>query len=224
MSRCRCLLLMLLMVVRPFLYLAASFTTSIRHLSINMSNDPYKSSSFIGHSLWLCPTGASMQAYQSIVQTASSSLDTFCFIPHITLVAAMLTSEVDVVERTKILATKLKPFEFEFSTLGQRDAYFQCVFAQMKRTPQAVRANEIARDIFPERSSDPEYMPHLSLVYGDFPLIEKENNIMPLLSKAIQEHAPATLKIPVDSIQVWSTQGDVSEWYLVETVPLTGTK
>lgn len=173
----------------------------------------------------MCPTGASLTAYQSIIKDASSSLNTFCFIPHITLVAAVMTDEKDVVERTKLVAQQLAPYEFEFEEVSERDAYFQCVYAKMKTTDQVVHANTVAKSVFDERQSDPPYMPHLSLVYGDFFTREKKlHTIIPSLETAIQKHAPDTTKFTVDSIQIWSTQGDVSEWYLVETVPLTGTK
>lgn len=211
------------MIVRPLLRLAASFTTNIRQMSIS-STDPYASSSFIGHSLWMCPAAgsSSKEAYQSIIKTTASSLDTFCFTPHITLVAAIMTSEQDVVERTKILATKIAPYEFEFDTVSQRSAYFQCVYAKLKRTDEVVKANQIARQVFTEKQTEPKYMPHLSLVYGDFPEEEKQDAIIPNLEKQIQQHASHTTRIPVDSIELWCTRGDVSEWYLVETVPLTG--
>lgn len=208
------------MFIRPLLPLTASFVTHFRQ----MNTDPYTLSSFIGHSLWVCPTGASRDAYQSIIQNASSSLGTFCFPPHITLVAAMMTSPEDVMERAKILAAKIAPYEFEFESVSQRNAYFQCVYCKMKRTEDVVNANKIAREVFTERKNDPEYMPHLSLVYGDFTEQQKKDTIIPSLETQIQQHAPQTTTIPVDSIEVWSTQGDASEWYLVETVPLTGSK
>jgi len=184
-----------------------------------MTDNPYASSSFIGHSLWMVPSGSSRDAYQSIIQNASQEFNTLSFTPHITLAAAIMTSPQEVVERTKILASQLAPYEFEFESMGQKDLFFQCVFAKMKSTKQVLHANQVARQVFPERQQDPEYMPHMSLVYGN--LTEKES-LIASLSKQIEEQAPATTKIAVDSIQVWSTQGYASEWYLVETVPLMG--
>lgn len=187
-----------------------------------MENDPYKSSSFIGHSLWMCPSGASGEAYSSIIGETSAKLGTFRFLPHITLVAAMMTGADDVVQRTRELAKQLAPYTFEFEELSQRDAYFQCVFAKMKRSKEVVDANNLAREIFPERRSDPEYTPHLSLIYGDFDLQEKESKLIPELDVLIQEKVAATKSFRVDAIEVWSTQGDVKDWYLVETIPLEG--
>jgi 2'-5' RNA ligase len=185
--------------------------------------DPYKSSSFIGHSLWMCPSGYAKEAYSSIISETSFELGgTLQFKPHITLVAAMMTGAEDVVERTKALAAELAPYQFEFDQISQRDAYFQCAFAKMKRSKGVMAANALAREFFPERKADPGYMPHLSLVYGDFDLVEKESEIIPELRRKLAEKARYTKSFTVDAIEVWSTQGDAKDWYLVETVPLQG--
>ena len=103
----------------------------------------------------------------------------------------------------------------------------------MKRTETVVAANALARQFFPERSSDPDYIPHMSLVYGDFGDKMKQNHIIPTLEHSMMEDhdggvrnskgiAAAIASIQVDAIEVWSTEGDVKEWYKVETVPLTG--
>jgi hypothetical protein len=184
--------------------------------------DPYKSSRFVGYSLWMVPTGASLKAYDDIVGTTARELQTFHFLPHVTLVAALMTPVQDVVERTRHLATLLAPYEFELDDVSQRDAYFQCVFATMKVNDAAVNANTIARQVFPEKQSDPPYMPHLSLIYGDFPYEYKMQELIPKLRTKLKERTPDSLRLPVDAIEIWSTQGDVKEWYLVERVPLTG--
>ncbi|CAB9497345.1 Cyclic phosphodiesterase-like protein [Seminavis robusta] len=189
------------------------------------SADPYKSSSFIGHSLWMCPAAgsASRDAYSSIISETAHELGTFQFLPHITLVAAIMTGEEDVLNRTRQLANQLAPYEFHLSRVSYRDAYFQCVYAEFERSEQVVAANQLARKVFPERQSDPPYTPHLSLVYGDLTETKKVEVVIPKLQAALKEKSKETGTIEVDSIQVWSTQGDVKEWYLVETIPLTGT-
>mmetsp|Transcript_12352 Transcript_12352/g.18984 ORF Transcript_12352/g.18984 Transcript_12352/m.18984 type:complete len:193 (-) Transcript_12352:242-820(-) len=188
-----------------------------------MTDDPYKSSSFIGHSLWLCPSeGPSKDAYSAIIADTASKLDTFSYLPHVTLVAAIMTDVDDVVRRTKELAQDLAPYELELDTLGGRDAYFQCVYARLKQTPTVMQANAKARQVFPERQSDPEYIPHLSLIYGDFTMEEKEKTLIPELKKKLAAQKDATSSFRIDAIEVWSTQGDVKDWYLVETIPLKG--
>jgi 2'-5' RNA ligase len=179
--------------------------------------DPYKSSSFIGISLWMCPTGKANDAYTSIIQETAKEYGTYsAFIPHITLVAALLSE--NVLERVRTLATQIPPYEFEVDELSSRDAYFQSVYMKLKTTPDAVKANDIAKQFFDERQRDPPYMPHMSLIYGDLTPNQKDV-VLPKISEKLKD-APKTLA--VDSIQVWSTQGNVEDWYVIETVPLTG--
>jgi len=191
--------------------------------------DPYKSSRFIGHSLWMLPSrnssAATRHVYQEIVGEAASAFNTFEHVAHITLVSALLTGEQSVLERTRQLASQLAPYQFELEAVKSRDAYFQCVYATMKLTPQVMEANALARTFFPERFSDPPYMAHLSLVYGDFSQEYKEEIIIPGLESTLfddEERRDAAQVLQVDEIEVWSTQGDVSEWYFVERIPLTG--
>lgn len=65
-----------------------------------------------------------------------------------------------------------------------------------------------------EPDTDSTYMPHLSLIYGDLPMPSRE---------AVQhEVEPNLMGLPVelDSIQVWCTEGVVSEWKLLRSFPL----
>ena len=202
--------------------LVVTASSGLRMAAADMEDDPYKSSSFIGHSLWMCPSGAAKEAYSSIIAENSSKLGTFRFTPHTTLVAAIMTGADDVVERTRKLAKKLTPYEFELDLVSQRDAYFQCVFAKMKTTKVVVDANNLAREIFPERRDDPAYLPHLSLVYGDFTLEKKISQIIPDIERMLNDKKSETASFQVDSIEVWSTQGDVKDWYIVDTIPLEG--
>ena len=196
---------------------------SASNASSTVAADPYKSSTFIGHSLWLVPSGNANQSYTEIITATAQELGSFQFIPHITLVAAMLTGEEDVVQRARQLAAQIEPYQFELEEVSFRDAYFQCVYAKMKLTPEVVAANDLARQVFVERQSDPPYMPHLSMVYGDLTVADKTNTVIPKITAELKRRSSETQILPVDSIQVWSTQGDVKDWYWVETIPLTGT-
>jgi len=217
---------------------SSSLSPSSSHTDIIdvVNVDPYKSSSFIGHSLWMVPSGDSDSnlLYSKLIADTAKELGTFEFLPHITLVAAIMKGEEDCVKRAKALAAELTPYTFEFDgDISYRDAYFQCVYAQFKRTDAVVHANTIARIHFPERQSDPEYTPHMSLVYGDFDKETKQTQIIPKLKSKIaanersgdsDSHNNCMTLLPVDTIEVWSTQGDVKEWYKVTTIPLTGGK
>eukprot|EP00977_Amphora_coffeiformis_P006978 scaffold1513_cov100-Amphora_coffeaeformis.AAC.27 len=188
----------------------------------------YKSSTFVGHSLWLVPTPeASRVAYETILNETAAALGTLPFTPHVTLVAAIMTDVTDVVTRAQALSHALTShdYQFQFQAVSHKDAYFQCVFATYVRTPAVLQANALARRYFPEKQSDPPYLPHLSLIYGNnISAEEKETHWIPTLTQRIVDGASDTTTFSVDAIEVWSTQGHVQEWYLVERIPLVGKK
>eukprot|EP00526_Cylindrotheca_closterium_P029318 CAMPEP_0113639032 /NCGR_PEP_ID=MMETSP0017_2-20120614/20464_1 /TAXON_ID=2856 /ORGANISM="Cylindrotheca closterium" /LENGTH=255 /DNA_ID=CAMNT_0000550201 /DNA_START=550 /DNA_END=1317 /DNA_ORIENTATION=- /assembly_acc=CAM_ASM_000147 len=199
----------------------------------------YQSSSFRGISLWLCPPTTEDKNkisdssdctvgdfYQGIINTLAEEQGTFGdFIPHITLVAALELTAEEIVEKVRNeIAPKIPPYAFEAEKVSFKNAYFQSVFVKLHADrPDSMikQANELAKQVFPERQSDPAYMPHLSVVYGNLPKEEKQEKIVPKLQEKLKS-APAGARIPIDSIQVWSTEGPVEEWFCIETIPLTG--
>lgn len=212
-----------------------SYTTTNKEADLN-AMDPYKSSSFIGHSLWLVPSGESKQQLQDLIDEVASELGTRSFLPHVTLVAALMGPIEEILATTKSLASQLDPYDFYWWSddddtaihdhpIGYRDAFFQCVFARLQKSETVMAANTLAKNAFPERLSDPPYMPHLSLVYGDLDELQKIDTVIPNIHQKVRQRQASTTTetlrvLPIDAIEVWSTQGDVSEWYLVERVPL----
>mmetsp|Transcript_12917 Transcript_12917/g.16864 ORF Transcript_12917/g.16864 Transcript_12917/m.16864 type:complete len:81 (+) Transcript_12917:3-245(+) len=79
-----------------------------------------------------------------------------------------------------------------------------------------MEANSIAREKFGQNNSG-DYMPHISLFYGDRPMEFKEE---------IKEHIISEFDnvvghtVQFSEIEVWSTQGYVHEWYKVGSVSL----
>lgn len=183
--------------------------------------DMYKSSKFTGLSLWMCPSGPAEAVSRRLIKETARECGTYGdFLPHVTL-AAGIASE-NTIQKTRELATMIAPYEFEFDGLSGRDAFFQALYIKLKTTPPVVLANAAARQVFEEKASDPEYMPHLSIVYGDLDP-EQKSRIMQELEYRIKEETVLNT-FTVDSIQIWSTEGDVEDWYCVESIPLTGGK
>ena len=203
----------------------------------------YQSSTFRGISLWLCPptTGDKNKIsescdctvgnfYQDIINKLAKEHGTFGdFIPHVTLVAALLdlTAE-EIVEKVRNeIAPKIPPYAFQAEKISFKNAYFQSIFVKLytdRPDGMLKQANELAKQVFPERQSDPPYMPHLSVVYGNLPQEQKQEEIVPKLQKQLENAPEEYMIIPIDSVQVWSTEGPVEDWFCIETIPLTGPK
>ena len=73
-----------------------------------------------------------------------------------------------------------------------------------------MRANKVARNTF--KMEDTEYMPHLSLMYGNVSTDKKKK----IISEINREF---NLSFEVKSIHLVSTDGEPEEWYRIKEFP-----
>ena len=161
-----------------------------------------------GYSIWLMPTGDVYNKLNTLISQLSKKYNAPYFEPHITLIGEVLGSEDEVISKTTRLASVVHPYRIELVQVGYLNKYFRCLFLRAKETGEVMRANQEARKIF-NRETDPKYMPHLSLMYGDFPPKTKEEIIA-----GIGREISASFDI--NSIHLFSTNGEPKDWYRVK--------
>eukprot|EP00744_Colponema_vietnamica_P012911 GILI01018116.1.p2 GENE.GILI01018116.1~~GILI01018116.1.p2 ORF type:complete len:208 (+),score=17.90 GILI01018116.1:723-1346(+) len=184
---------------------------------LEMSLDLYNSANFAGYSLWLRASGETQERCRTIVKKYASPLhfDSLTFEPHVTLLAALAEfSEEEVFEKCAELSRQIRPFTVTLSHIEAKDLYFQCVFARVEETADVMGSNQCAREVF-NRHNDPSFMPHMSLVYGNFPM-EKKLTVFDELNEQIRG-----VSFEVDCIELWNTEGPCNTWTLVKSFPLT---
>ncbi|CAM9093653.1 unnamed protein product, partial [Laminaria digitata] len=162
-----------------------------------------------GHSLWLVPREPARSTFQSVIDRLSSERTTANFGAHVTLIAGVEPEGgvAEVLSKAESLASELKAISAQVERTACKDLYFQSVFALLARDKALIDAHNAARVAF---GQDPvegsEYMPHVSLLYGDLRMDTRE---------AIRQETEPDLinsELELDSIQVWCTIGVVSEW------------
>jgi 2'-5' RNA ligase len=160
-----------------------------------------------GYSLWLQPTGDAFDHLAGIIAQLSAQYRTPVFEPHVTLLGGLTGNKDALAARTAQLAKLLKPNVIQLTTLDYLDEYFRCLFANAEKTPWLIDANTKARKLF-HREDAPEFMPHLSLLYGD---------ILPATKQAaiVQLGLVLDLEFPVASVHLVSTNGEPKEWYKI---------
>lgn len=171
-----------------------------------------------GYTLWLIPTGKLYTQLSHLISKLTKKYNAPHFEPHVTLLGKITGPEEEVLEKTSRLASELKLYEIELTNLDYLDKYFQCVFIRVKETKPVLEANAKARKIF-GRENDPPYMPHLSLLYGNYPVSIKK--------KVIEEIGPNfSLSFPVRSIHLISYTDlyDAKSWQKVRGFKLNGSK
>lgn len=166
-----------------------------------------------GYSIWLMPTGGVYHQLGEIISQLSKKYSTPNFEPHVTLLGNLIGPREDLISKTLKLAEQLKPFEIKLKGADYFDEYFKCLFIRAQKSKEAIEANNIAREVF-NLKPDPEYMPHLSLMYGDLGLKTKEE-ILANLGKEFD------ISFEVRGIHLFSTTGEVKDWYKIKELPLS---
>lgn len=156
-----------------------------------------------GYSIWLIPTGEVYYKLAKVISQLSKKYSAPNFEPHLTLIGDLLGPEEEIISKTSELAGLLKPFKIELKTIDYFDEYFKCLFVRAKKSKDLIRANDAARKIF-NKKSDKDYMPHLSLMYGDFIPETKE--------KIIAGLKDSDIVFNIKSLRLFCTTGTVEEW------------
>jgi len=102
-----------------------------------------------------------------------------------------------------------------YAKIGYLDEYFKCLFIRVKKTHNLMQGHMRAREIF-EWQSEAEYMPHLSLVYGNLPSMTKKE----IVSDLRRNLRP--IGFDVKTVQLVVTEGQPKEWTLMKELRLKG--
>jgi 2'-5' RNA ligase len=167
-----------------------------------------------GISLWLMPEREERVRLAALVGRLAARLGTERFAPHVTLLAGLLGPEADVVARAASLARDLAPLALKLTGVEGRDDPFRCLFVRVESSEALRAAHARAARAF-ERDPDPEFLPHLSLVYGRLEPEPKTSLLRELASEAAGE-------LQARRLHVWRTQGAVAEWRELAVFPLDG--
>jgi 2'-5' RNA ligase len=128
------------------------------------------------YSLWIVPPENISERLAEVISRLSQHYSTPYFEPHVTLLGDVMLPEAEVSLKTAQLASLIRPFRLQLTTVSYLSEYFRCLFINVKETEELIEANHKARTLF-KREHDPKFRPHLSLMYGSFPLQTKEEII-----------------------------------------------
>ena len=129
------------------------------------------------YSLWLTPPTSISEELSAVISQLSQQHSTPYFEPHITLLGDLTLLEEEMLSRTSQLADLITPFKLKLTTVSYLQEYFRCLFIKVEESQEIIEANQKARTLF-HRAHDPKFMPHLSLMYGDFSPEKKEKIIL----------------------------------------------
>lgn len=128
-----------------------------------------------GHTLWLIPTGQAYEKFSNLIKKLAEEYHAPVFQPHVTLLGDFMQPEKDCIRLSKQLVSGQKPFTINMGEIDYEDFYFRTLFVRAEKTKPLLTLHNCSKEIF--KIEIPPYMPHLSLLYGTFPVETKERII-----------------------------------------------
>lgn len=158
------------------------------------------------YSLWLEPSGNIAYKLQERIKKLSEENGTPLFSPHVTLLGSLNASETELIPLADTLASSAEPFELELTKAGYLDTFYQSLFIHVKENSPLKELRKNACRLFD--CSEDEYMPHLSLLYGDLSRNEKER-ILNIIGREYY------VRFPVNNLVLMQTDGKPDQWQKV---------
>jgi len=160
------------------------------------------------YSLWFEPSGDIAYKLQKRIKKLSEKHQTPIFSPHVTLLGSINGSETELTSLTNTLASPMSPFDLELTKAGYLDTFYQSLFVHVKKTKELEDVRNRACQLFD--CNEDEYMPHLSLLYGDLSQKEKQR-ILNLIGREFH------ICFAAKSIALMQTNGKPDQWKRIHT-------
>lgn len=163
-----------------------------------------------GYTLWLMPKGEVYNRFESLIKKLAKEYGGPIFEPHVTLLGDIEQSEEEVIRKTEQLVLGQKPFPITLKQIDYQDYHFRALFVRAEITESLLSLHNRAKEIFGMQDI-PSYMPHLSLLYGNYPNELKEK----IISEIGREQ---TAQFEVSSVYLIKG-GEVKDWQIVKEFP-----
>lgn len=166
-----------------------------------------------GFSLWMMPPLAVRERLRALIEDLSRRAGTPPFEPHLTLCGVDNTAEGTAIARVQPLATRLAPLPIRLTEIGTTAEYYRCLFARAEPTPVLAAAYHEACHALSQAPGD--FMPHVSLVYGDLSATDKER-LIAVVGRRVEA------SFTISRLALYDTVGSPPEWRCVADFPLRG--
>lgn len=156
------------------------------------------------YSLWLEPEGNIGYRLQERIEKLGKKYDTPLFEPHVTLLGDLRHGETELIQLTDTLAGSLHPLELLLTKADCGNSFYQSIFVHVEKSKELQSARKIACRLFDKNDSE-DYMPHLSLLYGDMSRNEKEL-ILNVMEREFQ------IRFTANYVRLVKTEGRPKDW------------
>jgi len=125
------------------------------------------------YSVFLTPSGADFTYTANLIREMCGKFDGPAFEPHVTVYSGVF-SDLDTLKKLVSAAVSgIRPFSLRVRWVGCGEEYFKSLFIEFEEDPVLRKIHERMRAGV-ETESAYKLVPHLSLLYSDMPLRNKE--------------------------------------------------
>jgi len=164
------------------------------------------------YGFWIIPENDTYQEFNKVIKKYANSFDGPTFTPHMTIHGVVISTDEEVVKTVREAVKNIKSFELQVGDVEFSTTYFQCIFARIKTSAKLFNTHLAIRKAFNMNDKN-VFMPHASLVYGDFDMETREKITKEI---KIQNKSFTADKITI----VRADTSDPKDWTIVEQVPL----
>lgn len=162
-----------------------------------------------GYSLWLRPTQTQTDELTQIISRLAHDYGTEPFSPHVTLLSK-ITAQLSVIKQVcQKIVGKTQKFDLPLQNIGYTEAYYRNFFILAKPVQVLLELRAFSETALAYNTNE-DFMPHLSLLYGDLDSKTKHE-----LKQELEGTYPKTLRC--SRLDLYDTRGKVSNWSLVES-------
>jgi 2'-5' RNA ligase len=161
------------------------------------------------YAFWIVPAGETGVQLQDLINQLSDEYNAPRFIPHITIAGITVSDEELVNVKSKInkLTSRQDVFIINLTEYGYKDENHRCLY-RLAISKQLDLIFQKAAELFPEAKIDHfRSMPHVSIMYGQYPTLLKQ--------KIIEKLSASTISFEVNEISLCLADGIEEDWHIV---------
>ncbi|CEM35622.1 unnamed protein product [Vitrella brassicaformis CCMP3155] len=169
-------------------------------------------------SLWL---EAPQSPFGDAIQRHAGELGTPEFSPHVTLIGGVKHLSLEALQdKCMRLAASSRRATLTVTDVDYGEMFFQCIYALINKTQELTALHENAKKLLYTdegvdfKGPNDEYMPHLSLVYGELSK-EVKGELSAILSEEVRGS-----EFTVGAIALYETGPDIQDWKCIARYPL----
>jgi len=167
-----------------------------------------------GYHLFFEPSDSALSLLKDTIKKLSEEYGGPVFEPHLTLLATIpIEDELLLARKATAIAEAISPFTLSLEGCGAEDTFFRALFMRTLNDEEVSGYHKQARALFGGEDPTP-YVPHVSLLYGNYDAQRKARTIESLL-------ALGTVSFPVTALTLWETPGEASTWRRVGEFPFS---